>query len=254
MYEQIKFLAGGRFSSRGEWKHPNRMIDSHELIFVLQGTVPIFVGDQYYMLTPGQMLHIRPGIAHGGTEISTQPVKFYWLHFIGETDVDFLPPEFTDEIDFGRAVILCKQLLHCANAPEYPVDCADYFMRLLLFEVNVQRPDSTPLCAAVEEWIRINCDWHIRVSYIAAHFGLNVDYLSRVFSRNHPEGLKRYLDAARCQQIKQDLASTDLSLQALARKYGFSDYKYFLKYFRFHEGITPTQYRQAYHSMHTNWK
>jgi AraC-like DNA-binding protein len=254
MYEHIKFLAGGRFTSRGEWKHPSRTIDSHELILVLQGTVPIFAGDHTYYLTPGQMLHIRPGVAHGGTEISTEPVIFYWLHFIGETDSDFLPLEFTDEIDFGRTVILCKQLLHCANAPEYPTDCADYFMRLLLFEVNVQRPESTPLCASVEEWIRINCDRHIRVSDIAAHFGLNVDYLSRVFSRNHPEGLKRYLDAVRCQQIKQDLASTDLSLQALAQKYGFSDYKYFLKYFRFHEGMTPTQYRQAYHSMHTNWK
>jgi len=254
MYEHVRFLAGGRFSSRGEWKHPSRAIDSHELIFVLQGTVPIFVGDRYYNLMPGQMLHIRPGVAHGGTEISTELVSFYWLHFIGETDADFLPSEFTDDIDFGRTVILCKQLLHCANAPEYPADCTDYFMRILLFELNVQRPDSTPLCTAVEEWIRINCDRPISVSDISDHFGLNADYLSRVFRKTHPEGLKRYLDAARCQLIKQDLASTDLSLQAIAQKYGFSDYKYFLKYFRLHEGMTPTQYRHAYHSMHTNWK
>ena len=254
MYEQIKFLAGGRFSSRGEWKHPSRTIDSHELIFVLQGTVSIFVDDRTYKLTPGQMLHIRPGSAHGGTEISTELVSFYWLHFVGEKDADILPPEISDTKDFGRAGILCKQLLHCANAPEYPADCADYFMRLLLFELHIQRTDSTPLCEAVEEWIRVNCDRPIRVSDISAHFGLNADYLGRVFSKTHPEGLKRYLDAARCQQIKQDLASTDLSLQTLAQKYGFHEYKYFLKYFRFHEGMTPTQYRQAYHSMHTNWK
>ena len=254
MYEQIKFLAGGRFSSRGEWKHPSRIIDSHELIFVLQGTVPVFVGDQSFCVESGQMLHIQPAVPHGGTAVSTEPVSFYWLHFNGESESDILPPAYASARDFSRAEIICKQLLHCANSPEYPADCADYYVRLLLFELHVQRPDSTPLCAAVEEWIRINIDRPIRVSDISAHFGLNPDYLSRVFRKYHQEGLKRYLDAARCQRIKQDLVSTDMSLQALSQKYGFSEYKYFLKYFRFHEGMTPTQYRQAYYSQHTNWK
>ena len=254
MYEHIKFVGGGRFSSRGPWQHPHRTIDSHELIFVLQGTVSVFIDDQSYELVAGQMLHISPGEAHGGSAISTTPVSFYWLHFDGALSADIMPPQLIDAKDFGRAEILCKQLLHCANSPEYPPDCADYYMRLLLFELHVQQPSSTPLCASVEEWIRVNCDRPIQVSDISAHFGLNADYLARVFKTSHPEGLKRYLNTVRCQRIKQDLASSDLSLQELAQKYGFSEYKYFLKYFRFHEGMTPTQYRQAYYSLHTNWK
>ena len=254
MYEGIHFLAGGKFSSRDQWQHPHRRIDSHELIFVLQGTVNLFIDENTYRAEPGQLLHISPGAYHGGTGISTEPVSFYWLHFIGKADTDPLPEAFSDIRLLGRAEILCKQLLHCANSPEYPADCSDYYMRLLLFELHILRPSASPLCAQVEEWIRVNCDRPIRVSDVAAHFGLNADYLSRVFRKDHPEGLKQYLDNARCQQIKLELSSSNLSLQAIAEKYGFQEYKYFLKYFRFHEGITPTQYRKAYYNLHTNWK
>ena len=254
MYESIKFINGGKFTSRGSWIHPQRVIDSHELILVLQGTVPIFAGQNSYDLVPGDLLHIPPGLLHGGTNLQEETVSFYWLHFERCAETDVLPQEHTASRDFGRAEILCKQLLHCANSPEYPSDCADYYMRLLLFELRVQHPNASPLCEAVEEWIRCHSEQAIQVKDVSAHFALNPDYLNRVFRKYHPEGLKRYLDSQRCQRIKKDLVSTDMTLQELAVKYGFAEYKYFLKYFRFHEGMTPTQYRDAYYSIHTNWK
>jgi AraC-like DNA-binding protein len=254
MYETVRFIAGGRFISRDAWQHPERRIDSHELILVLQGRVALFIGDRFYCATPGQMLHLPPDVPHGGTERTEEPVSFYWIHFSGNSSTDPLPGEFAAERTSNRVEILCKQLLHCANSPEYPPDCSNYYMRLLLFELHIQRPASSPLSARVEEWIRTNCDRPIHVTDIASHFELNPDYLSRVFKKDHPEGLKEYLDSMRCQRIKKTLVSTDLPLQSIAQQYGFSDYKYFLKYFRFHEGITPTQYRKAYFNLHTNCK
>ena len=238
--------------SREAWMHPARVIESHELIFVLQGNVSVYIGDRNYCAKPGQMLHIAPGIPHGGLALTAEPVSFYWIHFTGNTASDPLPNVFSDGNISNRVDILCKQLLHCANSREYPQDCADYYMRLLLFELYIQRPALSPLCARVEEWIRANCDRPILVADVASHFGLNPDYLSRVFKKEHPEGLKEYLDSVRCQRIKKTLSSTDLTLQEIAQQFGFSDYKYFLKYFRFHEGITPTQYRNAYYNLHTN--
>ena len=43
-----------------------------------------------------------------------------------------------------------------------------------------------------------------------------------------------------------------LKRKEIAEKYGFSDYKYFLKYFKYHEGISPTEYRQTYYNLHMN--
>lgn len=41
-------------------------------------------------------------------------------------------------------------------------------------------------------------------------------------------------------------------MQEIAAKSGFSDYKLFLKYFRYHEGVTPSEFRSAYYKIHTN--
>jgi len=254
MYEQVNFVSAGKFVSREEWLHPSRTIDSHELIIMLCGTAHMFVGSAAYDLTAGDVLHLPPGLPHGGTRHSAEPVSFYWIHFTETTDP--LPPRLSHPNQLSSAEILCKQLLHCVNSDGYPSQCADYYVRILLMELLAQeRRDadaSDPLCAALEAWVRGSCDRPIKVADAAAHFQFNADYLSRVFRRYHPEGLKAYIDAARCQRIKQDLASTDQTLQEIAQKYGFSDYKYFLKYFRFHEGLTPTEYRKAYYNTHIN--
>ena len=176
------------------------------------------------------------------------------MHFTGDAH---LLPQLLQQTEGSRTEILCRQLLHCAGAPGYPADCADCFVRILLMELFAQQSNGrdtvNALCASVEEWIRGNCIRPTKVSDVAAYFNFNPDYLNRVFRRYHPEGLKAYIDTNRTQRIRQDLVSTDLTLQQIAQKYGFQDYKYFLKYFRFHEGVTPTEFRNAYYKTHINW-
>ena len=54
------------------------------------------------------------------------------------------------------------------------------------------------------------------------------------------------------QTIKQLLLSTDLPLKEIARRCGFEDYACFLKFFSYHESLTPTQFRTAFYRQHTN--
>lgn len=253
MYETVKFISAGRFISREPWIHQSRTINTHELIFVLEGQVHMAVGEMEYILHPGEALHIAPGIFHRGTTISQEIVSFYWLHYTG--DVPLLP-QFLQQTEPSRTELLCKQLLHCINTDGYPQESADCFVRILLMELGVQlqmtQKSSNILCATIEDWIHGNSDRPIKVTDVASYFGFNPDYLNRVFRRYHPEGLKAYINASRCQRIRRELSSTDLPLQEIAQKYGFQDYKYFLKYFRFHEGITPTEFRNAYYKTHIN--
>ena len=41
MFEDVKNCGAGKFISNGEWIHPNRIIDSNEIIFVTKGEVYI---------------------------------------------------------------------------------------------------------------------------------------------------------------------------------------------------------------------
>ena len=172
MYEQVKYISGGKYVSQGQWQHPERIIDSHEIIVMLSGQAHLFVGEHSYDLHQGDVLHIRPGILHGSTGISEEQVSFYWLHF--KSTAELLPPDLMHPEALSRTEILCKQLLHCANSPGYPRECADYYIRILLMELLVQRQTPNKLCSSIEDWVRGNSDRPIKVSDVAIHFNFNI--------------------------------------------------------------------------------
>ena len=52
--------------------------------------------------------------------------------------------------------------------------------------------------------------------------------------------------------IKKQLLTDGASLAEVATAAGFEEYKYFLKYFRYHEGMTPTEFRAIFSKTHIN--
>lgn len=257
MYETVRYVYSGKFVSRGTWKHEERVIDSYELILVTKGKVFLTVNGVERVLTPGDVLRIDPGMPHGGTRPSAEPISFFWIHF--QTDCpEELPPHCFRPENAAQAELLCRQLLHYANTEGYPPESRDCLLRLLIMELKAEHlravGASGRLYSEIKEWVRVNCDLPLRVSDVAEHFNYNEDYINRLFRRVQPGGLKAYIDHVKMEHIKNELANTSLSLQDISLKYGFSDYKYFLKYFKYHEGISPTAYRQLFCNTHTNNK
>lgn len=258
MFEDVRYVHSGKFSSRDTWRHGERIITSYELILVTKGEVAIHTGNEAYTLHPGDVLRLDPGVPHGGTRDTDEPVGFFWLHFL-TSHKEELPPPFLHPGTSARIELLCRELLHYANTPGYPHEACDSVVRLILMELLHHATCATDtsgksdkLFREICEWTRINCDLPLTVSGIAAQFGYNEDYLSRYFHRFYPDGLKNYIDRVKLEAIKNALANAHLSLAEISSRYGFSDYKYFLKYFKYHENITPTAYRRLFRGIHTN--
>lgn len=253
MYENVKFLRGGKFTSKGKWKHICRTIDSAELIILLSGEVNMFVGDASYSLKPGEILRILPGVYHGGSRES-EDLSFFWLHLTG-AEADELPPALTAPKNFERIKTLTKELLHYHEQKEYPRECADSLIKVLLAEITHGRSDSDgKLISEIKEYIRVNIEEPLKATDIAIRYNYNEDYLNRLFKKRLGVGLKKYIDSARLDAIKSNLLMSNLSLTEIAFRYGFDEYKYLLKFFKYHEGISPSKYRDAYYGMHTNQK
>ncbi|MBQ7383579.1 MAG: AraC family transcriptional regulator [Clostridia bacterium] len=255
MYDNLKYIHGGKFISRGEWKHQSRKIDTTEIIMVTKGVVHMAIGGRKYTAHPGDILKIDPDVLHVGTEISTETVNFYWLHFVGIRP-DELPNVCFRPENVQQAELLIRQILHYENTEGYPKECCDELFKVLLTELNFVSTDkdtkSGKLFSEIKEWVRINSDLPLKVSDVAEHFKYNVDYINRAFKKHYPDGLKAYIDKMRMQKIKQDLMDESLSLKEISAKYHFEEYKYFLKYFKYHEGISPGEYRSIYYNIHTN--
>lgn len=256
----VAFESAGLFCAEGEWSHPGRVIDSYELLYLQRGAMQLREGNALREVDEGEALFLRPGVYHCGTRVENPPPQFYWFHFR-------FPEGFTPRVlssphirlpGVNNLTVLAKQLLHYANTVRYPAQCADHLINLLLIELLVGntggRTAGEILAQNIREWINLNYDRPITLSDVAEHFGYNPDYLTRVFKQQQNTGIKQYIAQVKMAKAKELLLSGLYPLKAIPRMVGVEDYNLFLKMFKYHEGVTPTAFRQSYWNTHLNKK
>lgn len=121
---------------------------------------------------------------------------------------------------------------------------------LILYELqrssSVGEDDPNARLYAICDWIAANSDRRLLVSDVAAHFSYNEDYITRLFKHHYKGGIKSYIDAARSKRIRELLLTTDKRICDIADECGFQDPKSFQKFFKYHEGMSATQFRELY--------
>lgn len=249
------FEYAGLFKTDEPWIHPTRTIDNYEILAVVTGTVRIFEGDCRYTLSPGDLMVLRPGLEHGGWQVSEGETSFYWIHFRPSDDLPPLPYAPIRLEDPSHLNLLCRQLLHLNNAPGYPPYAIEAAFQLVFSEVahlSNQEKSGTRLVSEIAEWIRINSHRPLTVFAVAHQAGYHPDYLSVLFKDAFRMSLKQYIVQQRMQQIRSRLLTTSDSIKEIAAQLGFASENQMLHFFRYHEGISPKSYRDLYHHTHLN--
>lgn len=250
---EISFRSCGLFVSRGQWIHPDRVIDSYEIIFVVSGKVYIKEGDTDYILQKNDVLLLSPGMRHFGTK-HTKDLSFYWLHF--DCDSTFLEKHYSF-LDTASLTGLFRMLLHNVNTPFYPPSSATHFVYLILNEIDFlsKKTDGGKDAAFMAaEYVMSNVKLRPTVSDVASHLRYNPDYLSRVFKKTFGESLRDYISRAIIAKAKLLLSETGISVRMVAAELDFENENLFTKFFKYHEGMTPTQYISMCYNTHINHK
>lgn len=250
MFESVIYHSSGKFISSGSWIHPDRVLDTYEIIFVTQGVVHICEDDTAYTLRPHDLLVLDAGKRHRGIKKS-EDTSFYWLHWSGAD----IPIKY-QHIDTPHSLsLLLNQILHYASDTRFR-EGLDYLTRLVLMEIcyHDNKRDAGRFAEQAAAWIRATVHLPLKSRDVAAHFGYNTDYLSRLFRAQFGKTLKQYIDEVRIEYIKSQLLNTNYTLTQLAQMTGFGDYKYFLKFFKYHTGLTPSQFYNTYSKTHINAK
>ncbi len=247
-YEMI-----GEFRSDGRWIHPARTIASHELIYVLRGTVAIAENGVEYELHENQMLLLQAGVPHTGTRSTEEPVAFYWFHF--RTDLP-LPCKLDAGADPYDIKTLLKRLLHITNTPLYPPQAADAAGLLILQELAVHSAAGAgadnALAVRIAEYVRIHADRPLTVAGVAQAFGYNPDHIGRLFRTSFRTGLKEHIDQQRLRLARDLLLTTELSVKEIAVRLGWRNENLFVKFFVYHEEISPARFRNRWRGTHWN--
>lgn len=251
-----RYEYAGLFKTEDAWIHPVRTIDTCEIMVIVSGTVSVFEDDRQFTLNAGELILLRPGLKHGGWKMSEGTTSFYWIHFHASPEEISLLPEGPVRIeDPSHINLLCRQLLHIANAPGYPEYAVQAAFSLIFCELqglSRRIQPGTRLVSELAEWIRINSCRPLSVAAVARQSGYHPDYLSSLFREAFHMSLKQYIAEQRMQQIRSLLLTTTDSIKEIAARLGFENGNQLMHFFRYHEGISPISYRNLYHRTHLN--
>ena len=254
LHSSIEFKHAGLFRSEHPWIHPDRTEETFEIIYVTHGEIFLQEGETEYSLRRGDLLLLTPNVRHFGTK-QTRDVGFYWLHFsIHEGTLPFSQSVF---FDFERADLF-KELLHYNNLPKIPEELVGAVLLHLLTELSRRaEPGVTSgneRAEKIYEWLRINASATLKVRDAAEAFGYSEDHITRICKKQFGAGARELIDRFLLAKAKSLLCNTDLYVKEIAASLGFAEDKSFLGFFRYHEGSSPTEFRNRFSKLRMNNK
>lgn len=170
----------------------------------------------------------------------------------------FILPEFCRLGREQRAVLLFSQLLDMAKRDNFQYTWRTrYALNLLLAEYHAEFLENNTLVhntipnnvKEILEWIRAHYTEKITVAELAGRFHYNPTYLTSLIRRFTGHTVSEVINRFRINSAKNILCSYSkrITISEVAALCGFSDAKYFMRVFGRQEGMTPSQYRDAFH-------
>lgn len=258
----------GKFFSRKEFRHQVRRINSFDMIFGCSDNLYIYQNQTKYVVGPENYILLIPGFEHGGYEYTPPGMHCYWMHFIlpqdsyhvydhkpEENGNDFtIMPEYGCIVSGGKFIQFFHQLMDMSLINDaYRQRICGSLISLMLMQLTREFIDtqdaqnqSISKMHNIKQWIRVHATDDISLEEIARTFGYNPQYLSHKFKQSTGETMVSYINRMRTEKAKSLLNTTQLTIDEIGMRCGFSNSKYFMRLFKKMEDLTPSEYRFAF--------
>lgn len=252
---------GGLFVSPGKGGHPDRTMDTYELIFVRSGRLAMMEREKRFDLQAGQCLLLYPHRRHRGCGPYEKDLSFYWIHFrfknASSKKSGLCLPQLATPARPDRMAELFHRLLDGQEAGDFGPHEAGLLLLLLLSEASrpaVPKSQSSPSGPSALALALIAKDFRkgLRPSDVARALRLNPDYLGRLFRKAQGCTLTEAIHREQLREARSLLREGLLNLDETARACGFGDARYFRRIFRRYHGLNPRPYRKLHTRVHIN--
>lgn len=253
-YRKARYL----YVTNPMWSHaPRTAYSPHNLIFVTEGVMYIEQDGKRLEVREGQCIFLKKGHVSAGYRPSGVNTGFYYVLFDCADDEPAFPHCFTLEDD-KNVRELFFQLVSRLEHSDYPEAAMTSLMQSLFYEVLYQsRPHAeavTSLAKSIKAYVYASIHRNITVNDIALHFSLCPDHVSRVFYRSEHIPLKKYITDRRIHRIEEYLSSANHTIQTTSEVMGFQSASALCKFYKYHTGISPTEYRRRFYSTDSSRK
>lgn len=264
-------LRAGRFGVPPGWRLPLRIAEFHVMFLGVRGRLRFAVGGVEHELSPSSALWLPRHRAHqatapypgmSGTRVATEQAEVFVLHFsLPHQDDPALSAarlwRFTDRVadaPTDRGARLVALLASGTAAADLRADAE---LNLLLADL-VDRPaesgnDGPPVSsgrsadiARVLDHITRHTDQPLTVAELAELAGLHRGHFSLLFRQLTGLSPSRYVTAARIARARELLEHSELTLDTIADRCGFSSASHLTRRFKEYEGQAPGTYRDSH--------
>ena len=243
--------------------------DYIEIVYVRNGTATEYVDGTSYCVKRGDVIFMTPNSIHAfePSESFEHVEIFFSPHLVGEKVItpghtlailaltafdNFRSDKSYGMVRFERDEILEVEaiLAMMQKESENKSDGYEPFMcsclnMLLIKMVRASSSTSAPsdVWQAIDEYIDKNSDKKITLASLASKCFYNPSYFSRIFKQRYGKTLTEHLRAKRIKRAKELLSDTDMTVEQIIQKIGFSDRSAFYSAFYANTGSTPSEYR-----------
>lgn len=283
-YENIKIDAdvNMRYSCCEDYGYfvPVHWHDSMEILYVLEGETTINVDQQSFVLTKGDFIIIDSNVIHS---TCTQSYSYFlilqipyhflkscipdidYMHFENVSSVCGIPllegtvcpsplPEDAILSDLHRILdglaSLWKEKPDGYRLKYYSYIYELLYLMLANFKIDISQNEYRQTekymerLTSVISYVKQHYREDISLQDAADYLALNPSYFTRFFKKYMNMTFTEYVNAIRLRYIYEDIISTDLPIQTILERNGFTNYKLFMRLFRQTYGCTPSQKRK----------
>lgn len=249
------------------FQYPIHWHNELEIIYVRKGTLQVNIGGRDYSGRPGSVFLVNPQQLHlmGSADLSVYYyILLFPLEFISFQSVDDLEREVMLPLRTGQRSLPTEVTAPTAEmyaALDRIIDingeksaCCQLETRILLLRFLMEILRKQPLLSpAVEarsqlqkqilEYIRGHYWEKLTLTDLAERFHLSPKYLSRYFKENFRLNLSQYIAHLRMVHAQRLLETTELPVEEIAMRSGFSSASFFIRCFKKTHDVSPLQYR-----------
>lgn len=242
--------------------------NSLELVYMLEGSMTTqFENNVRQTIEAGEISVVNPRVIHSVTAQKNKALvllipsdlleKYILAHDFLEFHVDMHPD---DQVNITRLERLKKiftdmYIVYDIRPDAYLLKFNSLLYDLLYTLVHsysvrltdkdiIKRNRSINKVKDIMRYIENHHSEKIVMEDIAAHFGYNPDYLSRLFKKQLGITVMQYLYEIRLNKIVRDLGETDLSIGYIFDTHGCTNHKYTMQLFKERFKCTPKEKRR----------
>lgn len=223
--------------------------------WVLEGECFLAVGSQYTIVRPGQLAFLPKGIRRAYTHAS-EPFVMYEMAFSAcSGGQDLMEILHLREGDYVVDIPQKEEMSRLFESSEhkemfkdplYDVTwCANIINIIRLYAQARQNQKGTDsrLFAPVLKYMHNHLASPVKTEELAALIYMQPTYFIRRFKAAYGLPPLAYLGRLRLYKAMELLASTEQSIEQIARAVGMNDTSYFARVFKKNCGVTPSEYR-----------